>query len=122
MSVAEDDSILEDEDLLEEMVRAIVASPDKVQITASDKADRKNLIVHVSPEDRGRVIGRHGKMIGAIRAFMGAVGTMSGHMMTVELAEDVRKNGSQNGEERRDRQRAHKGVPAGDRPVLVRRP
>lgn len=121
--MAEDDSVLEDEDLLEEMVRAIVADPAEVIISSEIVEGVKKLVIRVSQDDRGRVIGRQGKMILAIRAFMSAVGTMSGSQMSVELAGDERKSGSRNGHGKRNGKhhgRAHVRVPSENHLGMVR--
>lgn len=66
---------LDDDILLEEMVRAIVGRPGDVviEVRSSDQGTRQ-LHVLVHSEDRGKVIGKNGRMADTLRAFMSAVG------------------------------------------------
>jgi predicted RNA-binding protein YlqC (UPF0109 family) len=91
----EDDSYpLEDDLLLEEMVRALVKRPEAVQVVdRSDDPKVKMLHVSVDPEDRGKVIGKGGRMAEVIRHFMSAVGTRNGIRINVlvEAGDDPRR-------------------------------
>lgn len=78
MNEEEDFEPLEDDHLLEEMVRAIVGRPDSVEIVdRSSEPGTKQLHVLVHPEDRGKVIGKNGRMADILRQFMSAVGARS---------------------------------------------
>ncbi len=52
------------------MARAIVTEPDAVKVTVAD--DGRVLELETADEDRGRVIGRQGRVAKAMRAVLGA--------------------------------------------------
>lgn len=54
-------------DLVEYFVASIVDNPDAMSIEVTDYDDNMLIEVHVMPDDVGKVIGRHGKVIKAIR-------------------------------------------------------
>ena len=57
-------------DLVEYIVKSIVAEPDEVKVT-EENSDQGILIkLEVSPEDKGRVIGRQGRVAEAIRTLL----------------------------------------------------
>ena len=57
-------------ELVEYIVKSIVAEPDKVNIT--EETDERGLLVklEVAPDDKGRVIGRQGRVAEAIRTLL----------------------------------------------------
>jgi predicted RNA-binding protein YlqC (UPF0109 family) len=57
-------------DLVEFMVKGIVSSPDDVRVRELENGRRLEL--ETAPADRGRVIGRQGRMAKAMRAVLGA--------------------------------------------------
>ncbi len=56
--------------LVEFMVRAIVSQPDAVKVTMADEG--RVLELETASEDRGRVIGRQGRVAKAMRAILTA--------------------------------------------------
>ncbi|MCC7479639.1 KH domain-containing protein [bacterium] len=60
-------------ELLTQILRHIVEHPDQVKITANQEGrDKVTLQVHVAPEDVGKVIGREGRIINALRLLVRA--------------------------------------------------
>jgi len=58
-------------DLVEYIVKSIVAEPDKVNITEENTEDGLLLIkLEVAPEDKGRVIGKQGRVAEAMRTLL----------------------------------------------------
>lgn len=57
-------------DLVEYIVKFIVAEPDKVNITEEDTDEGLLIKLEVAPEDKGRVIGRQGRVAQAIRTLL----------------------------------------------------
>ena len=74
-------------ELIQYVVRSLVEHPDEVQI--HEKADDGNTVFEltVNPEDRGRVIGKSGQTIHALRSLVGAAATLQGVNATVDVAE-----------------------------------
>ena len=57
-------------DILLGIVTAIVDNPDKVEITEEENEGVTNFVITVAPEDMGKIIGKNGKVIRAIRTVM----------------------------------------------------
>jgi len=57
-------------ELVEHIVKSIVRDPDKVSITTEDSDDGLLLKLEVAPEDKGRVIGKQGRTIEAMRTIL----------------------------------------------------
>jgi predicted RNA-binding protein YlqC (UPF0109 family) len=98
---------LSDDLLLAEMVRAIVAYPEKVEIEeycdASKPQAVKVLVVRVDSRDCGKVIGKQGRMAELLRSFMNTVGIHHGYSMTViiEGSNDHQRQNRRNHNHRR---------------------
>jgi uncharacterized protein len=75
-------------DLLEYLARGLVDDPDAVRVERAEREDGVVVLrVHVAPEDVGKVIGRHGRLVRALRTVVRASATRSGERVTVEIAE-----------------------------------
>jgi predicted RNA-binding protein YlqC (UPF0109 family) len=57
-------------DLVEYIVKSIVAEPDKVNITEEDGEEGLLIKLEVAPDDKGRVIGRQGRVAQAMRTLL----------------------------------------------------
>jgi len=57
-------------DLLEYIIKAIVAEPDAVKITEENGDDGLLIKLEVAPDDKGRVIGRQGRVAQALRTLL----------------------------------------------------
>ncbi|MBE9515139.1 MAG: KH domain-containing protein [Chloroflexi bacterium] len=57
-------------DLVEYIIKAIVAEPDQVKITEEDSDDGLLIKLEVAPDDKGRVIGRQGRVAQAMRTLL----------------------------------------------------
>ncbi len=76
-------------DLVEFLVRALVADPDAVRVEEIDEGSEGIVLeVHVADEDLGRVIGREGRVANAIRTLAKAAATVEGVRVMVEIVED----------------------------------
>jgi predicted RNA-binding protein YlqC (UPF0109 family) len=60
------------QNLLVLLVRPIVDEPDRVEVEASESDTRVDLELRVAPDDIGKVIGRGGRTIRAIRTVVKA--------------------------------------------------
>lgn len=58
---------------LEHLVRGLVANPDDVRVSDSDRRRPRTLEVRVHPEDIGKVIGRQGRTASALRTVVAAL-------------------------------------------------
>ncbi|TFH36756.1 MAG: KH domain-containing protein [Dehalococcoidia bacterium] len=57
-------------ELVEYIVKSIVTDPDKVSITTEDTEEGLLLKLEVAPEDKGRVIGKQGRVAEALRTLL----------------------------------------------------
>jgi|FaiFalDrversion2_1042247.scaffolds.fasta_scaffold23873_2 predicted RNA-binding protein YlqC (UPF0109 family) len=77
-------------DLVEYVLRGIVARPEAVQVEEAEEARGTVLRVRVAPEDVGKVIGRGGRMARALRTLVRAAGVRGGRVVLLEI-EDGRQ-------------------------------
>ena len=71
--------------ILTDIARAIVDTPDAVNVTETVNGDNVELVLTVAEDDTGMVIGRHGKIAKAIRQIMKAAANTCGKHVTVEI-------------------------------------
>ncbi len=71
--------------ILVDVARAIVDTPDAVTVEMSEEGDNVTLVLRVAEDDTGMVIGRKGRIAKAIRSVMKVAGTSSGKKVTVEI-------------------------------------
>ncbi len=84
-----DSKILGDiEHFVDYVVRVLVDKPDAIRTQIETQEDGFNVVrIHCDKEDMGKVIGKNGKTIMAIRTLASNAGMRSGMRLTVELAE-----------------------------------
>jgi predicted RNA-binding protein YlqC (UPF0109 family) len=76
------------EALLEFLARALVDEPEAVEITSFEEDDGTVVFeVSVSDEDAGKLIGRGGRTINAVRAIIRAAATRDGRRALVDVVE-----------------------------------
>ena len=71
--------------ILTDIARAIVDTPDAVNVVENVDGDNVELILTVAEDDTGMVIGRHGRIAKAIRQIMKAAANTCGKHVTVEI-------------------------------------
>ncbi|QIN85119.1 KH domain-containing protein [Rubrobacter tropicus] len=75
------------ENLLLLLVRPIVDEPDRVEVSATESDSHVDLELTVAPDDIGRVIGRGGRTIRAIRTVVKAASVKVGKRANVEVSD-----------------------------------
>ncbi len=75
-------------DILKYIVTAIVEKEDQVEISESEENGVINLVISVAPEEMGRIIGKNGKVIKAIRNIMKIPAMKNNKKVFVSLAEN----------------------------------
>ncbi len=73
------------EELLRLLARALVAEPDQVSVTAAHREGLTVLTLEVAEDDVGRVIGKQGRIIKAIRKVIRTTGGPAGKTLVVEV-------------------------------------
>ena len=71
--------------VLTDIARAIVDTPDAVSVTETVDGDNVELVLTVAEGDTGMVIGSHGRIAKAIRQVMKAAANTCGKHVTVEI-------------------------------------
>ena len=72
-------------ELCEYLVLGLVDDPHPVRVTLEMTEDEIVLRIVVAPEDRGKVIGRGGRVVRAIRSVVRAGAVKSGRRVLVEV-------------------------------------
>ncbi len=72
---------------VEHIARHLVDDPDGVFVDANERRDTVALLIHASPGDLGRIIGKRGRVIQAMRQLARASGSTEGIRVTVDVAE-----------------------------------
>ncbi len=75
------------EDLLLFLARSLVDEPEKVEVEGREADSRVDLTLRVAPDDVGRVIGRGGRIVKAIRTVMKAASVKANKRVNVEVAD-----------------------------------
>jgi len=73
------------EGLVRFLVTSLVDSPDSVSITRATSGDVVRFEISVDPADVGKVIGRQGRIIKAIRTLARAAASCSGDLVEVDV-------------------------------------
>ena len=80
------------EALITYIVRALVDRPEDVELRASEVDGGKLYELKVAPEDVGKVIGRDGRTVNAIRTLLAAAAQRQGARVRLEIVDDRRGN------------------------------
>jgi predicted RNA-binding protein YlqC (UPF0109 family) len=72
-------------ELVEYIARAIVSSPDDVKVTEETEENRVVVKLEVAADDKGRVIGRQGRVAEAIRTLLRVAATKEGIRVRLEI-------------------------------------
>ncbi|HLI26333.1 MAG TPA: KH domain-containing protein [Chloroflexota bacterium] len=72
-------------ELVEYVARGVVEHPEKVTVTEIPHRPGVLYEIEVAPEDTGKIIGRQGRMINALRLLTKAAATRQGVRVNVEV-------------------------------------
>jgi len=71
----------------EYVTRNLADDPDAIEVDVEERGGEVALMVHANPSDMGRLIGKRGRVIQALRQVGRAAGATEGVRVTVEVAE-----------------------------------
>ena len=71
--------------VVEVVVRALVDKPDAVQVTESQRRGTTFLELSTAPGDMGKVIGRQGRTVSALRTLVTLAGEKDGQRAQLDL-------------------------------------
>ena len=74
-------------ELLAYLARELVDDPDAVRVDAEERDGALVLRLHVAPDDIGKVIGRGGRIVRALRTVVRASAAREGRRVLVEIAD-----------------------------------
>ena len=72
-------------DLVEFIARSITSYPDEVKVTEEEDDGRVVLKLEVNPEDKGKVIGRQGRVAESIRILLRVAAVKQGTRAILEI-------------------------------------
>ena len=75
------------EDLLAYLAKGLVDHPDQVKVESFEEDDALVLELHVADDDTGKVIGRNGRTVNAIRTVMRACGARNDQRVLVDVVD-----------------------------------
>jgi uncharacterized protein len=73
--------------VVEHVARALVEDPDGVDVAAREDRGHVTLTIHASPGDMGRLIGKRGRVIQAVRQLARAAAAADNTRATVDVAD-----------------------------------
>ena len=74
-----------EKDLVEYIAKSLVDDPDGVSVNLIEGEKSTILELRVSPDDIGKVIGKHGRIAKAIRTVLSASATKTGKRVVLEI-------------------------------------
>jgi len=74
-------------ELLAYLARELVDDPEAVRVDTEERDGALVLVLHVAPDDVGKVIGRQGRIVRALRTLIRASAVRDGQHVLVEIAE-----------------------------------
>jgi len=74
-------------ELLAFLARELVDDPGAVRVEEEERDDALVLVLHVAPDDVGKVIGRQGRIARALRTLVRAAAVREGRRVLVEIAD-----------------------------------
>jgi predicted RNA-binding protein YlqC (UPF0109 family) len=74
--------------MLEYLAKGLVEKPDAVRVTKTERDGAVVFELRVAPEDVGKVIGRQGRVVRALRTLVRAAGGRMNQRALLEVVED----------------------------------
>lgn len=72
-------------ELIEYIAGSLVSNPEAVQVTESNEGGRTVFRLQVAPEDKGKVIGRGGRVAQAMRVVLRVAAVKDGSQAVLEI-------------------------------------
>jgi predicted RNA-binding protein YlqC (UPF0109 family) len=72
-------------ELVEYIARSIASEPDEVKVTEEEDDGRIIVRLEVAPDDKGKVIGRQGRVAQSIRILLRVAAVKQGTRATLEI-------------------------------------
>jgi hypothetical protein len=72
-------------ELVEYMARALAHNPDAVKVSEAEQDGVKVIQLEVAPEDKGRIIGKQGRVAQAMRLMLRVAAVKEGTRATLQI-------------------------------------
>ena len=76
------------EELVTYLAKNLVNAPDEVRVDRTERDGAVVLRLHVAPDDVGKVIGRQGRIVRALRTLVRASGARRSERALLEIADE----------------------------------
>ncbi len=76
------------EAFLKEVLTPVLEHPDSLRIEVVEAGRKRDVLIHAIQSDRGRIIGRNGRMISSLRTLCKIAGEKAGLFVNLELVEE----------------------------------
>ncbi|MBI1753729.1 MAG: KH domain-containing protein [Acidobacteria bacterium] len=73
------------EAFLRDVLTPLLDHPDTFKVEITGEGRRRDVLIYADPQDRGRIIGKHGRMISALRTLAKTAGEKAGLAVELEL-------------------------------------
>ena len=76
------------ETFLKDVLTPLLDHPEALEIKVSGEGRRRDVMIHAEPGDRGRIIGKSGRMITSLRTLCRTAGDKAGIQVEVEVFDE----------------------------------
>lgn len=76
------------EAFLADVITPLLDHPEAFRVEITGEGRKRDVLVHADPGDRGRIIGKHGRMISALRTLCKTAGDKAGLSVNLELFDE----------------------------------
>jgi len=83
------------EAFLKDVLVPVVDHPEQLRIEVTESGRRRDVLIHAVQSDRGRIIGRSGRMISSLRTLVKVAGEKAGLTVNLELFDEDEPAGVQ---------------------------
>ncbi|HEX4844933.1 MAG TPA: KH domain-containing protein [Geothrix sp.] len=73
------------EAFLRDVLTPLLDHPEALRVEVAGEGRKRDVLVFADPMDRGRIIGKHGRMISALRTLCKTAGEKAGLVVNLEL-------------------------------------
>lgn len=75
--------------LVETVARALADEPDAVRVDETERRGMTVVELKVAPKDLGRIIGRQGRTVAAVRTLLGAAAEGEGRRVSLDIRDSA---------------------------------
>jgi predicted RNA-binding protein YlqC (UPF0109 family) len=76
------------EAFLGDVITPLLDHPEAFRVEIASEGRKRDVLIYANPLDRGRIIGKHGRMISALRTLCKTAGDKAGLSVNLELFDE----------------------------------